>query len=102
MGNGTRLLFINPFVLDTPNQSLLGGMEKIVLRPKTFAVPGFLIRNPHRLVTKTEIRRPQYLIPGSRSLTTSAVNRMSSNVKTITLRSFSRGQKNLQIKLFSG
>jgi hypothetical protein len=62
MGNGTRFLF-NPFVLDTPNQSLLGGTEKIVLRPKTFAVPGFLIRNPHRLVTKTEIRRPQYLIP---------------------------------------
>jgi hypothetical protein len=68
MGNGTRLLF-NPFVLDTPNQSLLGGTEKIVLRPKTFAVPGFLIRNPHRLVTKSEIRRPQYLIPGSMSLT---------------------------------
>jgi hypothetical protein len=69
MGNGTRLLFINPFVLDTPNQSLLGGTEKMVFRPKTFAVPGFLVRNPHRLVTKTEIRRPQYLIPGSRSLT---------------------------------
>jgi hypothetical protein len=69
MGNGTRLLFINPFVLDTPNQSLLRGTEKIVLRPKTFAVPGFLVRHPHRLVTKTEIRRPQYLIPGSMSLT---------------------------------
>ncbi|GEM_PF-6834471 len=68
MGNGTRFLF-NPFVLDTPNQSLLGGTEKIVLRPKTFAVPGFPIRNPHRLVTKTQIRRPQYLIPGSKSLT---------------------------------
>jgi hypothetical protein len=68
MGNGTQLLF-NPFVLDTPNQSLLGGTEKIVLRPKTFAVPGFLNRNPHRLVTKTEIKRPQYLIPGSMSLT---------------------------------
>ena len=68
MGNGTRLLF-NPFVLDTPNQSLLGGTEKIVLRPKTFAVRGFLIRNPHRLITKSEIRRPQYLTPGSISLT---------------------------------
>ena len=62
MGNGTRLLF-NPFVLDTPNLSFLGGTEKIVLRLKTFALPGFLIRNPHRLVTKPEIKRPQYLIP---------------------------------------
>jgi DNA-binding winged helix-turn-helix (wHTH) protein len=62
MGNGTRLLF-NPFVLDTPNQSLLGGTEKIVLRPKTFAVPSFLVRNPHRLVTKTEIMAA--LWPGS-------------------------------------
>jgi hypothetical protein len=68
MGNGTRLLF-NSFVLDTPNQSLKRGTEKIVLRLKTFAVPGFLIRNPHRLVTKTEIKRAQYLIPGSMSLT---------------------------------
>jgi hypothetical protein len=68
MGNGTQLLF-NPFVLDTPNQSLKRGTEKIILRPKTFGVSGFPIRNPHRLVTKTEIKRPQYLIPGSMSLT---------------------------------
>jgi hypothetical protein len=68
MGNGTRLLF-NPFVLDTPNQSLERGREKIVFRPKNFAVLDFLSRNPHRLVMKTEVRRPQYLIPGSRSLT---------------------------------
>jgi len=68
MGNGTRLLF-NPFVLHTPNQSLLGGREKIVLRLKLSAVLDFLVRNPHRLVTKTEIRRPQYLMPGSMSLT---------------------------------
>jgi DNA-binding winged helix-turn-helix (wHTH) protein/predicted ATPase len=54
MGNGTRLLF-NPFVLDTPNRSLLRGTEKIVLRPKTFSVLDFLVRNPHRLVTKSEI-----------------------------------------------
>jgi len=54
MGNGTLLLF-NPFVLDTPNQSLLRGTEKIVLRPKTFAVLDFLVRNPHRLVTKNEM-----------------------------------------------
>ena len=62
MGNGTRLLF-NPFVLDTPNQSLKRSREEIILRPKTFAVPDFPVRNPHPLVTKTEIRRPQYLIP---------------------------------------
>jgi hypothetical protein len=68
MGNETWLLF-DSLVLDTPNRSLLRGTEKIVLRLKTFAVPGFLIRNPHRLVTKTEIKRPQYLIPGSMSLT---------------------------------
>jgi hypothetical protein len=68
MGNGTRLLF-NPFVLDTPNQSLERGREKIVFRLKAFPVLDFLVRNPHRLVTKTEIRRPQYLMPGSMSLT---------------------------------
>src|SRR5678815_4678354 len=67
-GNGTRLVF-NPFVLDTPNQSFKRSTEKIVLRLKTFAVLDFLVRNPHRLVTKTEIRRPQYVIPGSMSLT---------------------------------
>src|SRR5215831_11870092 len=54
MGNETRLSF-NPFVLDTPNRSLLRGTEKIVLRPKTFAVLDFLVQNPHRLVTKNEI-----------------------------------------------
>jgi hypothetical protein len=54
MGNGTQLVF-NPFVLDTPNQSLLRGTEKIFLRPKTFAVLDFLVRNPHRLVTKDEM-----------------------------------------------
>jgi DNA-binding winged helix-turn-helix (wHTH) protein/ABC-type cobalamin/Fe3+-siderophores transport system ATPase subunit len=54
MGNGTRLLF-NPFVLDTPNQSLLRGTEKIFLRPKTFAVLDFLVRNPHRLITMSEL-----------------------------------------------
>src|SRR5262249_49357014 len=54
MGNETRLLF-NPFVLDTPNRSLLRGTEKIFLRHKTFAVLDFLVRNPHRLVTKDEI-----------------------------------------------
>ena len=46
MGNETWLLF-DSLVLDTPNRSLLRGTEKIVLRLKTFAVPGFLIRNPH-------------------------------------------------------
>jgi DNA-binding response OmpR family regulator len=53
MGNGTLLLF-NPFVLETPNRSLLCGAEKIVLTPKTLAVLDFLARNPHRLVKKTE------------------------------------------------
>jgi DNA-binding winged helix-turn-helix (wHTH) protein len=54
MGNGTQLVF-NPFVLDTPNRSLLRGTGKIVLRPKTFSVLDFLVGNPHRLVTKTEL-----------------------------------------------
>jgi DNA-binding winged helix-turn-helix (wHTH) protein len=54
MDNGTRLVF-NPFVLDTPNQSLLRGAEKIILRPKNYAVLDFLVRNPHRLITKTEL-----------------------------------------------
>jgi hypothetical protein len=38
MGNRTRLLF-NPIVLDTPNQSLKRGTEKIVFRPKTALWP---------------------------------------------------------------
>ena len=54
MSNGTQLLF-NPFILDTSNQSLLRGTKKIVLTPKIFAVPDFLLRNPHLVVTKTEI-----------------------------------------------
>jgi DNA-binding winged helix-turn-helix (wHTH) protein len=54
MGNGMRLLS-NPFVLHTSNQSPLRGTKKIVLTPKIFAVPDFLLRNPHLLVTKTEI-----------------------------------------------
>jgi hypothetical protein len=48
MGTGTQLL-LSPFVLDTPNHSLLCGTEKIVLGPKTFTVLYFLVRNPHRL-----------------------------------------------------
>jgi DNA-binding winged helix-turn-helix (wHTH) protein len=54
MGNGTRLVF-NPFVLDTPNRFLLRATEKIILRPKNYAVLDFLVRNPHRLVTKNEM-----------------------------------------------
>jgi hypothetical protein len=68
MGNGTQLLF-NPFVLDTPNQSLKRGTEKIVLIPKSFVVLDFLVGNPRRLTTRAGIRRPQYLIPGLRLLT---------------------------------
>ena len=68
MGNGTRLVF-NPFVLNTPNRSLLRGTEKIALILKSFAVLDFLIRNPLRLTTRAGSRRLQYLIPGLRLLT---------------------------------
>lgn len=44
MGNGIQLLF-NPFVLDTSNQSPLRGTKKIVLTPKIFAVPDFLLND---------------------------------------------------------
>jgi DNA-binding winged helix-turn-helix (wHTH) protein len=54
MGNGMRLLS-DPFLLHTSNQSPLRGTKKIVLTPKIFAVPDILLRNPHLLVTETEI-----------------------------------------------
>jgi hypothetical protein len=66
MGNKTRLLF-NPFVLETPNQSFKRSTEKIVLRPKTFAVLDFPVRNPHRLVTKTDAAEKPSVHPSSAS-----------------------------------
>jgi hypothetical protein len=66
MGNGTSLLF-DPCVLHTPNRLLLRGAENIALRPKTFATFDFLIRNPGRLVTKTDSAEKPSVHPSSTS-----------------------------------
>jgi DNA-binding winged helix-turn-helix (wHTH) protein len=44
------------FALNSADQSLLRGAEKIPLRPKSFTILQYLLENPHRLVGKKELR----------------------------------------------
>ena len=50
-----KQVFFPPFTLDTSNQRLQRGSEKISLRPKTLAVLAYLLEHPHRLVSKEEL-----------------------------------------------
>ena len=49
------VLLFGPFRLDLANETLWKGSERIALRPKTFAVLLYLVRNPQRLITKEEL-----------------------------------------------
>jgi DNA-binding winged helix-turn-helix (wHTH) protein len=51
-----------PFRLDPDNARLWQGREEIVLRPKSFAVLGYLVARPGRLVSREELL--QALWPG--------------------------------------
>lgn len=48
-------LLFGPFRLDVANETLWRGPERVALRPKTFAVLLYLVRNPQRLITKEEL-----------------------------------------------
>src|SRR5262245_52587697 len=54
MGNERRIVF-DPFCLDLADQSLWRGSQVIKLRPKAFAVLGYLLGRPRQLVTKEEL-----------------------------------------------
>jgi DNA-binding winged helix-turn-helix (wHTH) protein/predicted ATPase len=54
MGNERRIVF-DPFCMDLADQSLWRGSQAIKLRPKAFAVLGYLLGHPRRLVTKEEL-----------------------------------------------
>jgi AAA ATPase domain/Transcriptional regulatory protein, C terminal len=53
--SGGKQVFFPPFTLDTSNQCLQRGSERIALRPKTLAVLAHLVEHPHRLVSKEEL-----------------------------------------------
>jgi len=44
-----------PFRLDAANEQLWRGSNQLTLRPKTYEVLLYLVRNPQRLVTKQEL-----------------------------------------------
>lgn len=52
--NEKRIRF-DPFCLDLANECLWHGRQAIRLRPKVFAVLGYLLRHPGQLVTKEEL-----------------------------------------------
>src|SRR6185369_11580972 len=54
MGNEKRIVF-DPFSLDLANECLWKGSQAIKLRPKAFAVLGYLLDHPGQLVTKDEL-----------------------------------------------
>src|ERR1041385_9098132 len=54
MGNERRIVF-DPFCMDLADQSLWRGSQAIKLRPKAFAVLGYLLGHPRQLVTKEEL-----------------------------------------------
>ena len=54
VGDEKRIEF-DPFCLDMANECLWKGTEAIKLRPKAFAVLGYLLGRPARLVTKEEL-----------------------------------------------
>jgi predicted ATPase/DNA-binding winged helix-turn-helix (wHTH) protein len=49
-----RIVF-DPFCLDLTNECLWKGSQVIKLRPKAFALLGYLLRRPHQLLTKEEL-----------------------------------------------
>ena len=49
-----RIVF-DPFSLDLANECLWKGSQAIKLRPKAFAVLGYLLGHPGQLVTKEEL-----------------------------------------------
>src|ERR1041384_4692220 len=51
------VLSFPPFRLDVANEELWCGSQRVLLRPKTFAVLAYLAQNPQRLVTKQELLR---------------------------------------------
>jgi DNA-binding winged helix-turn-helix (wHTH) protein len=53
-GNEKRIVF-DPFCLDLANERLWRGSQAIKLRPKAFAVLGYLLGRPLQLVTKQEL-----------------------------------------------
>jgi len=52
--NEKRILF-DPYFLDLTNECLWEGSQAIKLRPKAFAVLGYLLARPRQLVTKEEL-----------------------------------------------
>src|SRR5499425_2547270 len=54
VGNPKRIIF-DPFCLDITNECLWEGSQAIKLRPKAFAVLGYLLARPGQLVTKEEL-----------------------------------------------
>lgn len=54
MSGGKQIVF-SPFTLDSTDHSLFRGCEKLLLRPKTLAVLGYLVEHPHRLIPKEEL-----------------------------------------------
>ena len=54
MGNEKRIIF-DAFCLDSANECLWRGRQAIKLRPKAFAVLGYLLGHPGQLVTKEEL-----------------------------------------------
>lgn len=54
-GNSDQKYSFDGFTLDLPRACLLRGEQQIRLRPKSFEVLTYLVRNSGRLVTKTEL-----------------------------------------------
>ena len=54
VGNEKQIIF-DPFCLDMRNQCLRRGSQAIKLRPKAFAVLGYLLGRRGQLVTKEEL-----------------------------------------------
>jgi DNA-binding winged helix-turn-helix (wHTH) protein len=54
--SGDRRFVFAPFSLDATNGSLFRGSEKTPLRSKSFALLRYLLENPHRVVTKEELK----------------------------------------------
>src|SRR4051794_18375932 len=53
--NRAKRLYFDRYILDGDRGSLLADGSEIVLRPKTFGVLKFLVKNPGRLVAKEEL-----------------------------------------------
>jgi DNA-binding winged helix-turn-helix (wHTH) protein len=53
--SGEKHFVFPPYSLDTTDECLSRGSEKIPLRPKSFAILRYLLENHHRLVPKEEL-----------------------------------------------